>query len=217
MNVAEHSLTNCMWVCFHICSHTMPGQQHSQPNNHYNTTKQKKSDSSRDSHSNDFVTGFFYITQARRDCAVLSHTNAALNIKVYVLTNIHCTDYVKKKKKRRDHVIQKEVLWRLLQQKVWIDQSKIRQHHSKLVPHLPIKTVLASPILVCWTWFTPLQMKLKMRPSSSRELSRIRYHVNTHSNSFLTCHIIENVATGKQHGLPSFLGPFLSLCDLSDC
>ena len=30
MNVAECSLTSCVWGCFQIDSHTMPGQQHSQ-------------------------------------------------------------------------------------------------------------------------------------------------------------------------------------------
>ena len=29
--VAKCSLTSCMWVCFRIGSHIMPGQQHSQP------------------------------------------------------------------------------------------------------------------------------------------------------------------------------------------
>ena len=30
-SVAECSLTSCMWACFQIASHTMPGQQHTQP------------------------------------------------------------------------------------------------------------------------------------------------------------------------------------------
>ena len=32
MTVAECSLTSCVWARFWISSHTMPGQQHSQPN-----------------------------------------------------------------------------------------------------------------------------------------------------------------------------------------
>ena len=31
MTAAEYSLTSCLWVCFWVGPHTMPGQQHSQP------------------------------------------------------------------------------------------------------------------------------------------------------------------------------------------